>query len=153
MAIGEIDWGTVAVERTDRELSQRFTRLACDGLRNGLIVRELPWRLRAIGFGTIWVIPEVQVSLSPDAFHHWFIEPAMTHFKRIGGFSSAEADLSWRHAAAGWATNGQVFLLLTGPYYSIVGIAIEIAREHDVRCRADLRDRSGIAGGRFGSGA
>ena len=75
VAIGEFDWGTVAVECTDRELSRRFTRLACDGLRNGLIVRELPWRLRDVGFDAIRLIPEVQVSLSPDAFHRWFIEP------------------------------------------------------------------------------
>ena len=118
VAVGEIDWGTVAVECTDRELSRRFVRLACDELRNGLIVRELPWRLRDIGFDTIRLIPEVQVSLSPDAFHRWFIEPAMTHFKRIGGFSSAEAE-SFLGDLQERATNNRYFCSRT--YYSIVG--------------------------------
>ena len=118
VVVGEIDWGTVAVECTDREFSQRFARLACDGLRNGLIVRELPWRLRDIGFDTIRLIPEVQVSLSPDAFHRWFIEPAMTHFKRIGGFSSAEAEFFLGDMQER-ATNGRYFCSRT--YYSIVG--------------------------------
>ena len=118
VAVGEIDWGTVAVECTDRELSRRFARLACDGLRNGLIVRELPWRLRDVGFDVIRLIPEVQVSLSPDAFHRWFIEPAMTHFKRIGGFSSAEAEFFLGDMQER-ATNGRYFCSRT--YYSIVG--------------------------------
>jgi hypothetical protein len=40
----------------------------------------------------IQLVPEVQLSLSPDAFRRWFIEPSMTHFKRIGGFSAAETE-------------------------------------------------------------
>ena len=92
VAFGEMDWGTVAVECTDRELGRRFTRLACDELRNGLIVRELPWRLRDVGFDQIRLIPEVQVSLNLDEFYRWFMEPAMPHFRKIGGFSPAEAD-------------------------------------------------------------
>ena len=91
-AFGEIDWGTVAVECTDRELGRRFTRLACDELRNGLIVRELSWRLRRAGFDQVRVVPQVQLSLNLDAFHRWFIEPAIPHFKRIGGFTPAEAE-------------------------------------------------------------
>jgi len=118
VAFGEFDWGTIAVECTNRELGRRFTRLACDELRNGLIVRELPWRLRNVGFDRIRVVPEVQVSLNPDAFHRWFIEPSMTHFKRIGGFSPDEAefflgDLQQR------ASQGRYFCSRT--YYSILG--------------------------------
>ena len=118
VAVGEIDWGTVVVECTDRELSRKFARLACDGLRNGLIARELPWRLRDIGFDTIRLLPEVQVSLRPDAFHRWFIEPAMTHFKRIGGFSPAEAEFFLGDMQER-AANGRYFCSRT--YYSIVG--------------------------------
>jgi SAM-dependent methyltransferase len=117
VAVGEIDWGTVAVECTDRELSQRFTRLACDGLRNGLIVRELPWRLRNVGFDRIRLVPEVQFSLNPDAFHRWFIEPAMTHFKRIGGFSPTEAEFFLGDMRER-ATQGRYFCSRT--FYSIV---------------------------------
>ena len=118
VAFGEFDWGTIAVECTNRELGRRFTRLACDELRNGVIVRELPWRLRNVGFDRIRVVPEVQLSLNPDAFHRWFIEPSMTHFKRIGGFSTDEVefflgDMQQR------ATQGRYFCSRT--YYSILG--------------------------------
>jgi hypothetical protein len=118
VAIGEFDWGTIAVECTNRELGRRFTRLACDELRNGLIVRELPWRLRNVGFDRIRVVPEIQISLNPDAFYRWFIEPSMTHFMRIGGFSPDEAgfflgDMQDR------ASQGRYFCSRT--YYSIFG--------------------------------
>ncbi|MEP6574541.1 MAG: methyltransferase domain-containing protein [Gemmatimonadota bacterium] len=92
MMISELDWGTIAVESTDRELGRRFTRMACDELRNGLILRELPWRLRSLGFDNIRLIPEVQVSLGIDAFHRWFLEPSMSHFTRIGAFTAAESE-------------------------------------------------------------
>ena len=91
ISVREIDWGTVAVQSTDRELSRRFTRLACDELRNGLIARELPWRLRDAGFEDVRIASRVDVAQDIDAFHRWFVQPAMTHFTRIGGFSAAEA--------------------------------------------------------------
>jgi ubiquinone/menaquinone biosynthesis C-methylase UbiE len=115
--IGEIDWGTVAIECSDRELGRRFTRLACDELRNGLIVRELPNRLRAAGFDRIRLAPEVQVALAPDAFHRWFIEPSMKHFKRTGGFSATEAEL-FVDDLRQRAKEGRYFCTRT--YYSIV---------------------------------
>lgn len=119
VAIGEFDWGTIAVECTNRELGRRFTRLACDELRNGHIVRELAWRLRTVGFDRIRVVSEVQVSLEPDAFHRWFIEPSMQHFKKIGGISPDEAefflgDLKQR------ASQGRYVCSKT--YYSILGL-------------------------------
>ena len=118
VAFGEIDWGTVAVECTDRELGRRFTRLACDELRNGLIVRELPFRLRSAGFDQVRLVPEVHVALSPDGFHRWFIEPSMTHFKRIGAFSEAEAEVFLGDLRER-VKQGRYFCSRT--YYSIVG--------------------------------
>lgn len=118
VAFGEIDWGTVAVECTDRELGRRFTRLACDELRNGLIVRELPFRLRAAGFDRVSIMPEVNVALSPDGFHRWFIEPSMSHFKRIGAFSDAEAEF-FLNDLQERMSQGRYFCSRT--YYSIVG--------------------------------
>ena len=106
------------MECTNRELGRRFTRLACDELRNGLIVRELPWRLRGAGFDRIRVVPEVQLSLAPDAFHRWFIEPSMPHFKRIGAFSPAEAEFFLGDMQER-ASQGKYFCSRT--YYSIVG--------------------------------
>jgi len=90
--ITEMDWGSIMVESTDRELSRRFTRLTADGLRNGHIVRELPWRLRKLGFATIAIEADVRFSDGADALHRWFIEPAVSHFRRTGAFSPEEAE-------------------------------------------------------------
>lgn len=90
LAISEIDWGTVVVQSSDGELGRRFSRLACEELRNGLIIRELPGHLRELGFKDILIRPEVEVAQDLDAFYTWFVEPSLRHFKRIGAFSEAE---------------------------------------------------------------
>jgi SAM-dependent methyltransferase len=92
VSITEIDWGTLVVQSSDSELGRRFSELACRELRNGLIVRELPGRLRDLGFDDVVIRPEVEVALNLDAFFKWFVEPSLNHFKRIGAFSGAEAD-------------------------------------------------------------
>jgi len=92
LCIREIDWGTLVVHSTDDELGRRFSQLACKELRNGLIVRELPGRLRDLGFDQISVLPEVEVAQDLDAFCTWFVEPSLTHFTRIGAFSDAESE-------------------------------------------------------------
>lgn len=92
ICVTEIDWGTVVLHSSDSELGRRFSDLACRELRNGLIARELPGRLRDLAFDSIIVRPEAEVALSPDAFYTWFVEPALDHFKRIGAFSETEAD-------------------------------------------------------------
>jgi len=92
ISVGEIDWGTVAVGTADRELGRRFTRLACDELRNGLIASELPWRIREAGFTGLRIVTRVDLARDIDAFHRWFIAPAMSHFTRIGAFTQSEAD-------------------------------------------------------------
>jgi SAM-dependent methyltransferase len=92
VSITEIDWGTLVVQSSDSELGRRFSDLACRELRNGLIVRELPGRLRDLGFDDVVIRPEVEVALNLDAFYKWFVEPSLNHFKRIGAFSGAEAD-------------------------------------------------------------
>jgi len=126
VAFGEIDWGTIAVECTDRELGRRFTRLACDELRNGLIARELPARMRQAGFDQIKVVPDVQLALEPDGFQRWFIEPSMKHFERIGGFSAEEVKVFLDDLQAR-ARDGRYFCSRT--YYSFYGSrAAESAR-------------------------
>jgi ubiquinone/menaquinone biosynthesis C-methylase UbiE len=92
MCVTEIDWGTLVVQSSDHELGRRFSDLACRGLRNGLIARELPGRLRDLGFNHIVILPEVEVAQDLDAFYTWFVEPSLKHFKRIGEFSETEAD-------------------------------------------------------------
>jgi ubiquinone/menaquinone biosynthesis C-methylase UbiE len=92
LSISEIDWNTISVESTDRQLARRFTALACEELRNGLIVRRLPSMLRELGFANIDIRPEIAVSWQPDAFHDWFVKPSMGHFVRTGGFTADEAE-------------------------------------------------------------
>jgi ubiquinone/menaquinone biosynthesis C-methylase UbiE len=92
ISISEIDWGTLVVQSSDKELGRRFSHFACRELRNGLIIRELPGHLRELGFDSIIVRPEVEVAQDLDAFHTWFVELSLKHFKRIGAFSEAEAD-------------------------------------------------------------
>jgi ubiquinone/menaquinone biosynthesis C-methylase UbiE len=112
LAINEIDWNSITIESTDRELARRFSALTCDGLRNGLIVRKLPAMLRELGFQKIQVAPEVAVSWQPDAFHEWFLEPALAHFVRVGGFTIAEAE--WLlHDLDDLASQGRYFTART----------------------------------------
>jgi ubiquinone/menaquinone biosynthesis C-methylase UbiE len=92
VSISEIDWNTISIESTDRQLARRFAALACDELRNGLIVRRLPSMLRGLGFENIDIRPEIAVSWQPDAFHNWFLKPSMGHFVRTGGFTADEAE-------------------------------------------------------------
>jgi SAM-dependent methyltransferase len=91
LSLTEIDWGSISIECSERELSRRFTALACDGLRNGMIVRDLPAMLRRCGITDIDLQPDIAVSWEPDAFHTWFVEPSIRHFVRAGTFTIAEA--------------------------------------------------------------
>jgi len=90
--ITEMDWGSIVVETSDRGLSRRFTGLTADGLRNGLIVRELPRILRELGFASVAIEPDVRFSDGADPLYRWFIVPAVSHFRRTGVFSPEEAD-------------------------------------------------------------
>jgi SAM-dependent methyltransferase len=119
ICVTEIDWGTLVVQSSDSELGRRFSELACKELRNGLIARELPGRLRDLGFGDIVIRPEVEVALNPDAFHTWFVEPSLKHFKRIGAFSEAEADeflrdLNERAWSGHYFSSRTFYTILTG---------------------------------------
>jgi ubiquinone/menaquinone biosynthesis C-methylase UbiE len=92
LSIGEFDWESVLLECTDRRLGRRFSQLVCDGMRNGTIVRELPWRLRKIGFDDIRLSPEVHVSQDIDAFHTWLIEPSVSRLVTSGALSPDEGE-------------------------------------------------------------
>jgi SAM-dependent methyltransferase len=118
ISVAEIDWGTLVVECTNRELGRRFTDSACKELRNGLIVRELPGRLSNLGCKRITIVAEVEVAQDLDAFHRWFVEPSLSHFRRIGALSQAEADY-FLNDLQERAWHGQYFSSRT--YYSIIG--------------------------------
>ena len=116
LSIGEWDWDSTCLAVTDRELGRRFTHLLCDQMRNGLIVRELPWQLARHGFTRVAVTPQVRLSRDLDAAHEWLIEPVAHELVRTGAITSEEGarlldDLRDR------AGTGRYFLART--YYSV----------------------------------
>ena len=117
LSLTEIDWGSISVECTDRELGRRFTALACDGLRNGMIVRDLPSMLRGYGLTDIGIRPEIAVSWEPDEFHTWFVEPSIRHFERAGTFTPGEA-AAFRRDLSERAESGRYFSARTT--YSLI---------------------------------
>lgn len=117
ISITEMDWGTMVVESSHRELSRRFTELTCEGLRNGLISRELSGRLSGLGFKHVAIHPEVRVGQTLDSFYRWFIVPSLSHFRRIGAMSKAESNALTEDLEAR-ALQGRYFSSLTS--YSIV---------------------------------
>jgi SAM-dependent methyltransferase len=96
LSVTEVDWASISIESTARDLSRRFTALACDGLRNGTIVRQLPAMLRQVGLGDIDIEPDLVVNWEPDGFHTWFVEPSLRHFVDAGLFSGEEASVFLR---------------------------------------------------------
>ncbi len=66
---------TLPPRLTDRELGRRFVHLLCDEMNNGLIVRELRWRLQEHRFAPVDTSSEVQLSHEPGAAFQWLIEP------------------------------------------------------------------------------
>ena len=118
--IGEWDWDSMCLAVTDRELGRRFTHLVCDHMRNGLIVRELPWQLARHGFSKVAVTPQVRLSRELDAVHEWLIQPVTHELVRTGAITSEEGarlldDLRER------AGTGRYFLART--YYSVIATA------------------------------
>lgn len=117
LSIGEWDWDSTCLAATDRELGRRFTHLLCDHMHNGLIVRELPWQLRRLGFVHVNVTPEVRVTHGLDAVYEWLIEPVVHQLVRAGQFSSEEA-ASFLDDLRERSEDGRYFLART--YYSLI---------------------------------
>jgi ubiquinone/menaquinone biosynthesis C-methylase UbiE len=117
LSIGEWDWDSTCLAASNRELARRFTHLLCDYMHNGLLVRELDWQLRAVGFVHVSVTPDVRVSRSVDAVYEWLVEPVVHQLVRAGQFEPEEGtkfldDLRERSDA------GRYFLART--YYSTI---------------------------------
>ena len=116
LLISEWDWDSTCLSVTDRELGRRFVHLLCDEMNNGLIVRELRWRLREHRFAHVDISPEVRLSHEPDAAFQWLIEPAARQLVRTGALTEQDGarllqDLQER------AHTGRYFLART--YYTI----------------------------------
>jgi ubiquinone/menaquinone biosynthesis C-methylase UbiE len=120
LSIGEWDWDSTCLAVTDRELGRRFTHLLCDQMHNGLIVRELSWRLAQHGFTEVAMIPQVRLSRELDAAYEWLLQPVTHELIRTGALTPEEGarfldDLRERAGA------GQYFLART--YYSVIASA------------------------------
>jgi hypothetical protein len=120
VSIAEWDWDSTCLAVTDRDLGRRFTHLLCDQMHNGLIVRELAWRLAAHGFINIDIAPQIRITRELGPAHEWLIRPATEEFMRTGALTEAEGtrlldDLRER------AATGRYFLART--YYTTVATA------------------------------
>ncbi len=91
VTISDMDWDTLVVGSSHKDLSRRFTRLFSDGLRNGLIVRDYAGWLRAAGFVNVQVNAQALVFESWPFFREWLIQPSLPHFVALGSMTSAEA--------------------------------------------------------------
>jgi ubiquinone/menaquinone biosynthesis C-methylase UbiE len=103
VAVADMDWDSLLVGCSDKELGRRFTRLFSDGVRNGLVVREYAGWLRAEGFANIQIIPQPMVFDSWTFVRDWILEPSLPHFVANGAMSDTEAralvdDLADRNA-------------------------------------------------------
>lgn len=117
LMIGEWDWDSTCLAVTDRDLGRRFTHLLCDQMNNGVIVRELGWRLEGHRFARVEVTPQVRIARELDAAFTWLIEPSAHEFVRTGTLTAEDGDrllddLRQRSRA------GQYFLART--YYSVI---------------------------------
>jgi ubiquinone/menaquinone biosynthesis C-methylase UbiE len=92
VAIADMDWDSLLVGCSYKELGRRFTRLFSDGVRNGLVVREYAGWLSAEGFENIQIIPQAMVFDSWPFVRDWIVEPSLPHFVAQGSMSAAEAN-------------------------------------------------------------
>ena len=112
VSIAEWDWDSMSLAVTDRDLGRRFTHLLCDQMENGVIVRELAWRLTGCGFVDVDVYPQVRVSRDPGAAYEWLLRPAAEEFVRLGALSRAEG-AQLLDDLRGRAATGRYFLART----------------------------------------
>ncbi|MEP6756587.1 MAG: methyltransferase domain-containing protein [Chthonomonadales bacterium] len=103
VAIADVDWDTLVIGCTNKDLARRCTHLFSDGIRNGLVVREYAGWLRSEGFTNIKMIPQQVVFDDWTGVKEWILEPALPHFIAKGVMSEAEAksivdDLADRNA-------------------------------------------------------
>ncbi|MHB9054836.1 MAG: methyltransferase domain-containing protein [Paludibacteraceae bacterium] len=118
VVIADMDWDSLLVGCSNRELGRKFTHLFTDGIRNGLIVRDYPGLLRSEGFSNIKIIPQQIVFDSWPFVKEWIIEPTLSTFLAQGSMSPSESqafldDLEIRNAG------GYHFASLC--FYTIIG--------------------------------
>jgi ubiquinone/menaquinone biosynthesis C-methylase UbiE len=118
VALADMDWDTLSIGCSTRDLGRRFTRLFSDGIRNSLVVRDYAGWFRSEAFGNIKIIPQQIVFDDWRFVRDWLIQPSMAHFLAQGAMSTTEAqafveDLETRSA------NGHHFAAAT--FYTVMG--------------------------------
>jgi len=118
VAIADMDWDTLVIGCSDKELGRRFNRLFSDGIRNGLVVRDYAGWFCQEGFENIQTLPQQFIFDSLDFVTEWLIAPALRHFVTAGSMDLAEAnalkqDLSDR--------NNQGHFLSASTFYTVTG--------------------------------
>ena len=118
IAISDMDWDSLLIGCSDKELGRRFTQLFTDGVLNGLAVREYAGWLRAEGFSNVQILPQPMVFDSWAFVKDWIVGPALPSFVANGAMSAVEAsalveDLANRNE------NGQFFAAST--LYTVTG--------------------------------
>lgn len=91
IAISDMDWDSLLIGCSDKELGRRFTQFFTDGIRNGLIVREYAGWLRTEGFANIQIIPQPMVFDTWTFVKDWIVGPALPAFVANGSMSADQA--------------------------------------------------------------
>lgn len=115
--LGEMDWDTLVFALDERALARRFTHMFCDGIRNPLIVRELPGMLRERGLAELRVMPQPMLFDSFEFASEWLIAPALRHARNSGALSPDEIGVIERELSSR-ASKGRFFAAST--FYTIV---------------------------------
>jgi ubiquinone/menaquinone biosynthesis C-methylase UbiE len=118
VALADMDWDTLVVGCSNRNLGRRFTRLFSDGVRNGLVVREYAGWLGAEGFGNIQTLAQPMVFDNSDFLSEWIIEPALRHFVAVGTMDLAEATALRQEVAD---RRDQGHFLAASTFYTVTG--------------------------------
>lgn len=118
VAVADIDWDSLVIASSDKEMSRRFTRLYSDGIRNGLVVREYVGWLKEEGYSNIQIIPQPMVFDNWPFMREQIIEPSLPHMVAKGAMTEEEAstfirDLETRN------DKGSLFGAMT--FYTVVG--------------------------------
>ena len=92
VAIADMDWDSLVIGCSNKDLGRRFTRLYSDAIRNGLVVRNYAGWLRAEGLKNIQTLPQAFVFDSWGFVNEWIIEQSLRHFVAAGAMALAEAN-------------------------------------------------------------
>lgn len=118
IALADMDWDTLVTACDDLEIGRRFTHLFSDSIRNGVIVREYPGWLRALGFERVEVLPQPLLFESWEMVQGWILEPALSHFVTRGAMTPEEAE-AFRGELSTRSRSGAFFVAAT--FYTVVG--------------------------------